>query len=293
MQKSIIAAILAVTLSTACSIDVDGAGAVVTEEKTFQLTGQPDLKLHTFDGSIEVRGWDRTDVSVEIRRHAATDDEAKALEVTATQDGNRIVVDAPGRQGRRRVIRIGSWAGEGVSFVVRAPRQLLLDAETGDGSIVGEDLSGTIKFQSGDGAIRGSRLQGTVAAHTGDGSITISDAAGRVELDSGDGAVRVGGRVEDLLVHTGDGSVSIDAADGSAMKSDWSVTTGDGSITVRLPQRFDAEIEAQSGDGAVIVNGASGNSSGNDRGSFRGRVGAGGRTLSARSGDGSITVSNR
>src|SRR5688500_10969835 len=109
MQKSIVAAVLAVTLSAACSIDVDGAGAVVTEEKTFQLTGQPDLKLHTFDGSIEVRGWDRNEVSVEIRRRAATDDEARALEVTTTQEGNRVVIDARGRQGRRRVIRIGSW----------------------------------------------------------------------------------------------------------------------------------------------------------------------------------------
>ena len=116
MQKSMAAALIAGALSTACSIDVNGAGSVVTEEKIFQLTGQPDLKLHTFDGSIEVRSWDRNEVSVEIRRRAASDEEARALEVTTTQDGNRIVIDAPGRE-RRRVIRIGSWAGEDVSFV--------------------------------------------------------------------------------------------------------------------------------------------------------------------------------
>ena len=229
----------------------------MTEEKTFQLTGQPDLKLHTFDGSIEVRSWDRNEVSVEIRRRAASDEEARALEVTTTQDGNRIVIDAPGRE-RRRVIRIGNWAGEDVSFIVRAPRQLLIDAQTGDGSIAVEDLAGTITLQTGDGSIRGGKLEGILSAHTGDGSIAITDAAGRVELNSGDGSVRLAGRIDDLRVHTGDGSVALDVADGSAMKADWSVTTGDGSITVTLPQRFDAEVEAHSGDGGVNVNGVAG-----------------------------------
>ena len=37
----------------------------------------------------------------------------------------------------------------------------------------------------------------------------------------------------------------------------------------------------------------SGNRDDNDRGSYRGRLGEGGRTLSAQSGDGSITLSSR
>jgi hypothetical protein len=78
------------------------------------------------------------------------------------------------------------------------------------------------------------------------------------------------------------------------MKTDWNVTTGDGSVTLNLPPAFDAEVDVQSADGRVTVNGASGNSdAGDDRGSFRGRLGAGGRTLTARSGDGSIIISSR
>jgi hypothetical protein len=277
-----------------CSIDVNGAGAVLTEQKTFTVTGPPDLKLHTFDGAIEVRSWDRNEVSVEIQRRAATSEDARALEVTTTQDGNRIVIDAPGRE-RRQVIHIGAWQGEGVTFIVRAPRQLMLDAQTGDGSISTGDLSGTITLQSGDGSIRGERLDGAIKAHTGDGSIAIQAAAGRFDLDSGDGSIRLDGRVDDLRVHTGDGSVVLTAGDGSAMKNDWSVTSGDGSISVSLPGRFDADVDAQSGDGRVRASWAPEQRSDGDgdRGTFRGRLGAGGHTLRTRSGDGSITLSSR
>jgi len=295
MQKPVAAVILAGMLSSACSIDVNGAGAEIVEQKTFQLTGQPELKVHTFDGAIEVRSWDRNEVSVEIRRRAASDDEAKALDVTTTQEGNRIVIDAPGGRERRRVIRLGAWPGDGVSFIVRAPRQLLLDAQTGDGSIAVDDLAGKIALHSGDGSIRGTGVEGEISAHTGDGSIAIEDAAGRVALDSGDGSVRLSGRVEDLRIHTGDGSVVLDVLDGSAMTTDWSVTTGDGSIVVTLPKDFNGEINAQSGDGGVRVNGMSSERgpNGDDRGSYRGRLGTGGRTLTAQSGDGSIAISSR
>jgi hypothetical protein len=293
MQKLVAAAIVTGVLCSGCSIDVHGEGAVVTETKTFQLTGPADLRLRTHDGSIEIRSWDRNEVSVEIMRRAATTEEAEKLVVNTTQDGNRIVVDAPAGPENRNVLRIGSWQGESVSFIVRAPRQLTLDAQSGDGSIVAGDLAGVLNLQSGDGSIRGERLEGQVKAHTGDGSIAIHGSRGEFVLDSGDGSVALSGRLDNLRVHTGDGSVSIDAENGSVLKSNWDVTTGDGSVNVRLPANIDAEIEAESGDGRVRASWAPEQQSDDDddRGRFRGRLGAGGSTLRIHTGDGSITLS--
>jgi hypothetical protein len=293
MQKLVAATIIIGALCSACSIDVQGEGAVVTETKTFQLNGPADLTLQTHDGAIEIRSWDRNEVSVEIMRRAASDEDAEKLVVNTTQNGNRIVVDAPAGRESRHVIRLGSWQGESVSFIVRAPRQLTLDAQTGDGSIVAGDLAGVLNLRSGDGAIRGERLEGRVKAHTGDGSIAIHDARGEFELDSGDGSVALSGRLDNLRVHTGDGSVSIDAATGSILKTNWEVTTGDGSVSVRLPANLDAEIEAESGDGRVHASWAPQQRSDDDddRGRFRGRLGAGGPTLRIHTGDGSITMS--
>jgi hypothetical protein len=282
--------------SAACSVDVRGESVVTREEKRFNVNGQVDLSLRTFDGSIQLRSWDRNEVLVEIERRGPDEQVAKALVVNATQEGNRIVVDVPEPRDRREVIHFGAWQSPSVSLIVTAPRKLTVEARTGDGSITADDLLGTIGLNSGDGSIRVRRVEGNLRARTGDGSIDIAEAAGRVEANSGDGSVELAGRFEAVEVTTGDGAVRLDIFDGSAVKTDWSVNTGDGSINVRLPRNLDAEVDAHTGDGGVHANGfpvAAERSNDDDRNrdSLRAQLGKGGRTLRLRSGDGSINIS--
>ena len=283
--------------SAACSIDVRGEGIVTREEKRFTVSGALELNLRTFDGSIQLKSWDRNEVLVQIERRGPDTQTAEALVVNATQDGNRIVVEAPGPRERQHTIHIGSWQSPSVNFIVTAPRKMTVEARTGDGSIEANDVAGTVALNTGDGSIQARRVEGNLRARTGDGSIEITDGAGRIEADSGDGSIEIAGRLEALDIRTGDGSVRLDVLDGSVVKTDWSVNTGDGSITVRLPANLDAEIDAHTGDGGVHANGvdevtASRNDNDDDeRRNLRGRVGKGGRTLRLRSGDGAIDIS--
>jgi len=100
---------------------------------------------------------------------------------------------------------------------------------------------------------------------------------------------------------TFDGSVQLTARQGSATESDWIVTTGDGSIRAELPRGFNAEVDAESGDGRVSVEGLTpetgAHAGADDRGSrrerrrsARGTLGGGGRLLKLRTGEGSIDV---
>jgi hypothetical protein len=256
--------------------------------------GPVDLSLRTFDGSIQMKSWDKDEVVVEIERRGPDQRSTEALAVNTSQDGNRIVVEVPEPRDRRDGIHIGSWQSPSVSLRVTAPRRLTVDARTGDGSIDADDLVGAVGLSSGDGSIRTRRVQGVVRVRTGDGSISMSDAAGRVEADSGDGSIDLAGRFDALDVRTGDGAVRLDVRDGSVVKSDWSVNTGDGSITLRLPRDLDADLDAHTGDGGVHADGiaaAAERSDDHDRGSLRTQLGKGGRTLRLHSGDGSITIS--
>jgi hypothetical protein len=300
MRKMPVLSVLIVSVlclgSAACSIDVRGEGIVTREEKRFTVKGRADLGLRTFDGSIQLKSWDRDEVLVEIERRGPDQQSTEALVVNATQEGNRIVVDAPEPRDRREVIHLGSWQGPSVSLIVTTPRNVNVEASTGDGSISADDLVGTVALHSVDGSIRARRVDGTLQARTGDGSIAISDAAGRVEADSGDGSIELGGRFEALDVRTGDGSVRLDVFDGSALKTEWSVNTGDGSISLRLPRNFDADLDAHTGDGIVHGDGVPvtaerSNDDDEHRNSLRAQIGKGGRTLRLRSGDGSIDIS--
>ena len=56
-----------------------------------------------------------------------------------------------------------------------------------------------------------------------------------------------------LDLHTGDGSIEAAAKPGSTIDSSWSVRTGDGTITLKLPGDVRATIDAHTGDGAHLA----------------------------------------
>src|SRR5262245_49354199 len=115
----------------ACSIDVSGEGIVKREEKRFVVNGQADLTLRTFDGSIQLKSWDKNEVLVEIERRGPDERSTEALVVNATQDGNRILVEAPEPRDRRDGIHIGSWQSPSVNFIVTSPRKVNVEGRTG------------------------------------------------------------------------------------------------------------------------------------------------------------------
>ena len=289
------AALLLGVLATGCVINVDADQVVVREEKRFKVSPGAEVTLETFDGSVKIESWNQSEVYVEIQKRGPDREAAAELEVRTSHDGNRVRVEAPNPRVMREFVGIGNFSGPSVSFVARVPDSVKLTAITRDGSITVENVSGAIDLKSGDGSIRATGLKGDVIARTGDGSVTLEDVSGRLTLESGDGSIRVGGRVEDLQAETGDGSIVIEAEEGSAAKDSWDVSTGDGSITFRVPRDFSAEIDADSRDGRVRtdIDGLESEQLDGGRGRLRGRLGAGGATVTLRSGDGSISVLTR
>jgi hypothetical protein len=95
-----------------------------------------------------------------------------------------------------------------------------------------------------------------------------------------------------VRARTGDGSVAIHADAGSVPEADWDITTGDGSVTLELPDGFNGELDAHTGDGGIRMNDITvSNVSGTiSRSNVRGRLGAGGHSVRVRTGDGSITL---
>jgi len=276
IRPAIAIAVLA-SAGAGCVINVDGEEVVVKEEKRFTVSAGAELMLTTFDGSIQLQASDGPDVVVEIQKRGPDRDAAAALEVKATQNGNRIELAAPAPRVSREFVGIGNFNSPSVSFVVSMPKGLKVTATTRDGSVKSTNVAGDLTIRTEDGSVR------------------VEGASGRISLESGDGSIHAAGRLDALHAHTGDGSIVIEADEGSAMREDWDVSTGDGSIVFRVPDAFSAEIDATSRDGSVRgdltglerAEGTSGQES------LRGRLGSGGHTVKLRSGDGSIRVVNR
>jgi DUF4097 and DUF4098 domain-containing protein YvlB len=172
------------------------------------------------------------------------------------------------------------------------PAEGTVVAKSGDGSIRIEHVHGQLQLRTGDGSIRGSDIGGQLTVVTGDGSVTLDDVDGDLDVDTGDGSVSVSGKLAVAKLHTGDGSITFRAAPGSSMKDDWSMTTGDGGVAVYLPSDFGAELDAHTGDGSIRSELNLSTEDGGESGkrTMKGRLGAGGKLLRIRTGDGSIRL---
>jgi hypothetical protein len=286
---------LAVSTAPACAVSIDHEGHIERDEKRFPADGVIDLHLYTFDGGVEIRAWDRNEVLVEIEKRGQDKAAVDRIQVLADQTGRRIQIEARHSGGRGTIVGLGVFRAPSARFIATVPRATNIVVRSGDGAIRAERLSGRLELRTDDGSIHTVETSGEVIAETGDGSIQLDDAAGRVEARTGDGSLRINGTPSVVRARSGDGSIVLRIRRGAAMAEDWVVATGDGSVSVELPDGFSADVEADPGsDGRArseltLVNATGGT---RDERVLRGRLGQGGRRLTLRTGDGNIRITN-
>lgn len=233
--------------------------------KTFNVTGKPTVDVHVDDGNVRVRSCDCKTVAARVVSQGYR---ANELKITPNQTGDRIELE---------VLTHGIHFGIGfhrqrLDIELTVPHESALDVRTGDGDIDAEQLKGEFRL------------------NTGDGNIELRSLDGALQAKSGDGHMDIAGRFDALDLQSGDGSIRAEIAAGSRVTSEWSVHTGDGRITMRLPKDFSAELDAHSSDGRVhseLPVTMDSFDSKHDK-DLHGKLNGGGGELRLRSGDGSI-----
>lgn len=276
---------------SACTISVDNQGFIERVEKRFSVAGVADLDLHTFDGRVEVRGWDRPEIVVEIEKRAEDKEAVDKIEILASQDGQQVKVDVR-HNGSRTFVGFGSFTSPSARLIVSVPTKTNLTVRSGDGPLVVERVEGKLELRSSDGSIRATETSGDLFVESGDGSLTLEDVIGRIEARTEDGTIRISGVPTALRARSGDGSVVLRIRRGAVMAEDWMVATRDGSISAELADDFNAMIEAEPGDSRARSDLPLEDVEGGTREhpTLRGRLGSGGKMFVLRTGDGSIRL---
>ena len=288
---------LACVSATACVVGVDSQGQIVREEKRFSTSGTPELHLSTFDGAIEVRSSDTSQVLIEIEKRGPTREAVEALVIESKQDGSRIDFEVK-RPRNETFSGFGFHRSASAKLIATVPRRSDIIARTGDGAIHLEGVNGRLELRTGDGSIRVADVRGDLMLNTGDGAVNVEGAEGRLSLNTGDGGVNVEGKLSRVKMHTGDGSIVYRVEPGARMDADWEISTGDGSVSLYLPPAFDADLDAHTGDGAIrnelgVPDLERSGDKERDRQTLRARLGDGGRRLRIQTGDGAITLKAR
>jgi len=236
--------------------------------KTYNIPGTPDLRIETSDANIHVETWEQKAIEATIiSSHYKFGPGGLTVEERQTGDTVEINLRFP-----HHVVTFNG-GNRRVDINIHMPRTGRVNLHTGDGNIDLANFNGEMQLSSGDGHEVLHAVDGKLYASTGDGHITAD------------------GRFDVVNLKTGDGHLSVHAAAGSALAEEWSLKTGDGNVSLDIPENLAADLYLHTGDGHIEVNvpmTTEGRFKGND---VRGKLNGGGKLVTIHTGDGSISLS--
>jgi DUF4097 and DUF4098 domain-containing protein YvlB len=239
--------------------------------KTYTLTGQPDLRVDTSDANIHVSTWDQKtiDAKVTTERYKIGDD---GIRIEERQTGDMVEINVHFPHSHGVTIDWGNHGNRRVDINIHMPREGRVDLRTADGHI---DLA---------------NFKGEMQLHSGDGSQDLDSVDGKLRATTGDGHIRAHGRFDELDLKTGDGHVDAQAMAGSALAASWRLETGDGSVTLEVPENLGADVDLHTGDGHIDLDLPITTEGKIHEGEVRGKLNGGGNLLLIHTGDGSIRL---
>lgn len=233
------------------------------DSKSFAVSGTPRVTVETFDGAINVRAWDKQEVSYAATKRADDQESMQGISITAEQRGGEVIIRA--EFDKALADRLGNVRAE-VPIDLFVPRSANLNISSADGRVSIEGVSGEVSAKTGDGAVDVRDSRGNLNVTTGDGRIRISNFDGTAQATTGDGGITLDGRFARLSASTGDGTISL------SLPSDANAT-------------IETNAESVNSDGIA----ASENNDETQR-VRRWRVGSGGNLLTLKTGDGRILL---
>jgi DUF4097 and DUF4098 domain-containing protein YvlB len=220
------------------------------------------LNVETFNGSVDVSGWDRDTVDISGAKYGPSQEEADDLKVNVDAGADSVSVRVPRPSVRRN--------NQGARLAIKVPRGTRLDRiTTSNGSIRTEDGSGPAKLRTSNGSIRVVDLRGDVEAETSNSSIEFEGVDGDARAHTSNGhinAQRVSGSLEAVTsnshVHAGitriDRPVRIDTSNGAVelslppkFSADVHVDTNNASITVRMAEGTNVRLSAHTSNASI------------------------------------------
>lgn len=240
--------------------------------KTFTLAGKPDLRVTTSDANIRVDTWDQN-----------------IIEARVTAEGWKVSENATGQRG---VKVVQHQSGDSVELEVRLPHNVCIVCIHIPDHRVDVEIhmprAGRVNLHSSDGSIRLANFKGEMDLQSSDGSLEADGVDGALKAHTSDGHLKIAGRFDSLELSTSDGKIEARALPGSTIASGWSLHSGDGSVTMQLPEALAADVELHTGDGHINLDMPLSVEGHLGRSDIRGKLNGGGNLLTIHTGDGSI-----
>jgi hypothetical protein len=245
-----------------------------TETRTFPFAAKGgNLTIETIRGDVTIEGWDEPRAEVRITKNGNN-------EVKDISDGSNLTLKTEPRDGGDVKYEIKLPRNAGRVEIRSANSDIALSDFTGNvqinngnGSVTMSDMNGDIKVNTANGDINFSDVQGVLWVNTASGTIDLQDVNGKISANSASGDISVtfaGGNLEPLSVNTVSGDIEVTFD--SDINADLTVKTLTGDIEV--DDSFGIEVRKT----PVVGKEA------------RGRIGAGGQSITINTTAGDVRI---
>jgi hypothetical protein len=187
----------ALLLAAAVFVATAASGRVTESfSRTYPLTPGGTVSLSNLNGSVEIIGWDRAEISIEAEKSARNEEVLKRIEILVDAESDRIVIKT--RHGKSTDSWWGVRKSEGgsVRYKLHVPAELArLKVDVMNANVTAANVRGDVKIATMNGRIVASGLTGNAKFDTMNGSIEAKfdrlGAGQKVSLDSMNGSCTI------------------------------------------------------------------------------------------------------
>ena len=212
---------------------------------SYPLKSGGRLSVETFNGPVEVSGWDQETVDISGAKSGPTQEAADALKVAIDNSPDSVSIRVTRPLDRR--------GNMGARFVIKIPRAAYVDRIiTSNGSIHTQDGSGPTRLRTSNGAIRVQALRGSVDAQTSNSPVELIDIDGDAKAHSSNGHIRTEGLRGGLEASTSNGSINARLEQVPAGRPVRLETTNSG-VELSLPANFANDIRVSTSNSGITL----------------------------------------
>jgi DUF4097 and DUF4098 domain-containing protein YvlB len=250
MREKLLLPVLAAGLLSLSACDWEDLGGSERFHHDFHysypLKSGGALSVETFNGSIEISGWDQETVDISGTTTGPTQEEADNLKVGIDHSADAVSVRVQKPSYRRNNL--------GARFVIKAPRGVRLDRiVTSNGPIRTMDVAGSARLHTSNGGVRVERLQGDVDVETSNGGIDLRDVDGQITAHTSNGHIHAEGNRADAPVRVESSNGPVELAFPSGFHAAVRARTSNGGITLHLPPDLNAQVSAHTSNSSITT----------------------------------------
>ncbi len=230
---------------TACDIeDFDTGGRYNRDfHYNYPISANGRLEVDTFNGAVDISGWDQNTVDISGTKYGPTQDAADALRVDVSHSSDSVTIHAVQPTERRNHL--------GARFVIKVPRGAILDRiVSSNGSIRTIDGAGPARLHTSNGSIRVQDLRGPLTAETSNSSVELSRVEGDVTIRTSNGHVKAEGVKGSVDVHTSNSSVNLKIENAAKPVK---VESSNGPIDLSLPANFSESLRVDTSNSGITI----------------------------------------